>query len=397
MRGPAAGPVRLMPTSSDPAWSSAPLALIEAPLIPRPWGGLRLAELKGEPASAERMGESFEAACDPTDGEAAAHPSTVAHPNGNRAALPALLAAQDVAMLGAEVVAQEGPRLPLLPKFLDVAGLLSVQAHPPGNPELYVVLEAGPKAALYLGFKETLDPAPWLARWQDGLKKLPALQAAAGDFDAFNRWSLGKDSASLASLPEALRADAESLRQLNRDTLEIMNRLPLKAGEVLFNAQEDAAGRLSAAVHALGTAHGDAGQALILEIRRPGVTFRAWDHGRLPQRNVDPATALAASPLQASCPDDFKVTIRPGPTACLARCEAFTAWRLAPEDGAPLQRDTQERVRTLHVLEGTALIESAGGALRLRRGQSALLPARLGSWTLTGPAVAVEAAPGAVP
>lgn len=170
-----------MPTSSDPAWSSAPLALIEAPLIPRPWGGLRLAELKGEPASAERMGESFEAACDPTDGEAAAHPSTVAHPNGNRAALPALLAAQDVAMLGAEVVAQEGPRLPLLPKFLDVAGLLSVQAHPPGNPELYVVLEAGPKAALYLGFKETLDPARWLARWQDGLKKLPALQAAAGD------------------------------------------------------------------------------------------------------------------------------------------------------------------------------------------------------------------------
>jgi mannose-6-phosphate isomerase class I len=260
-----------------------------------------------------------------------------------------------------------------------------------------VVLEAGPKAALYLGFKETLDPAPWLARWQDGLKKLPALQAAAGDFDAFNRWSLGKDSASLASLPEALRADAESLRQLNRDTLEIMNRFPLKAGEVLFNAQEDAAGRLSAAVHALGTAHGDAGQALILEIRRPGVTFRAWDHGRLPQRNVDPATALAASPLQASCPDDFKVTIRPGPTACLARCEAFTAWRLAPEDDAPLQRDTQERVRTLHVLEGTALIESAGGALRLRRGQSALLPARLGSWTLTGPAVAVEAAPGAVP
>ena len=53
-------------------------------------------------------------------------------------------------------------------------------------------------------------------------------------------------------------------------------------------------------------------------------------------------------------------------------------------------------MRTLHVIEGAAQIDSAGGALRLTRGQSALLPARLGVWTLSGDAVAVEAAPGVV-
>ena len=96
-------------------------------------------------------------------------PSTVAHPRGDRALLTDLLVSQDVAILGAAVLASEGLRLPLLPKFLDVSGLLSVQAHPPGNPELYVVLEADAEAALYLGFKAQLDPTPWQNRWTDAL------------------------------------------------------------------------------------------------------------------------------------------------------------------------------------------------------------------------------------
>jgi mannose-6-phosphate isomerase class I len=82
--------------------------------------------------------------------------------------------------------------------------------------------------------------------------------------------------------------------------------------------------------------------------------------------------------------------------SCLARSEAFTAWRLTATNDAPVTRNTEDRVRTLHVIEGAAQIDSAGGALRLKRGQSALLPARLGAWTLSGDAVAVEAAPGVV-
>ena len=383
-----------MTVLNDPAWAQAPLALVDVPLIPRPWGGDALATLKGHAPGQEPLGESFEAAADPSDEEAAAHPSTVAHPRGDRALLTDLLASQDVAILGAAVLASEGPRLPLLPKFLDVSGLLSVQAHPPGNPELYVVLEADAEAALYLGFKALLDPTSWQDRWTEALKALPALEANLGPEAqaALNAWTLGDDRAAAALPP--ISDTHHALRALNEDTLGLLNRLSLKAGDVIFNAQPGSEGHLSAAIHALGSPQG--GRALILEIRRPGVTYRAWDHARLPRRPLGAAEALLSVPLAGSVEGDFRVIPEPGPISCLARSEAFTAWRLTAASDAPVARNTEDRVRTLHVIEGAAQIDSAGGALRLKRGQSALLPAQLGAWTFNGDAVAVEAAPGVV-
>jgi hypothetical protein len=350
--------------------------------------------LKGQAPGQEPVGESFEAAADPSDEEAAAHPSTVAHPRGDRALLTDLLASQDVAILGAAVLASEGPRLPLLPKFLDVSGLLSVQAHPPGNPELYVVLEADADAALYLGFKALLDPTPWQNRWTEALKALPALEADLGPEAqaALNAWTLGDDRAAAALPP--ISDTHHALRALNEDTLGLLNRLSLTAGDVIFNAQPDSDGHLGAAIHALGSPQG--GRALILEIRRPGVTYRAWDHARLPRRPLGAAEALLSVPLAGSVEGDFRVIPEPGPISCLARSEAFTAWRLTAASDAPVARNTEDRVRTLHIIEGAAQIDSAGGALRLKRGQSALLPAQLGAWAFNGDAVAVEAAPGVV-
>ena len=383
-----------MTALNDPAWAQAPLALVDVPLIPRPWGGDALATLKGQAPGQEPLGESFEAAADPSDEEAAAHPSTVAHPRGDRALLTDLLVSQDVAILGAAVLASEGLRLPLLPKFLDVSGLLSVQAHPPGNPELYVVLEADAEAALYLGFKAQLDPTPWQNRWTDALGTLPALEADLGPEAraALNAWTLGDDRAAAALPP--ISDTHYALRALNEDTLGLLNRLSITAGDVIFNAQPDSDGHLGAAIHALGSPQG--GRALILEIRRPGVTYRAWDHARLPRRPLGAAEALLSVPLAGSVEKDFRVIPEPGPISCLARSEAFTAWRLTATSDAPVERNTDDRVRTLHIIEGTAQIDGAGGALRLKRGQSALLPAQLGAWTFNGNAVAVEAAPGVV-
>ena len=122
------------------------------------------------------------------------------------------------------------------------------------------------------------------------------------------------------------------------------------------------------------------------------MTYRAWDHARLPRRQLGAAEALLSVPLAGSVEKDFRVIPEPGPISCLARSEAFTAWRLTACD-APVERNTDDRVRTLHIIEGTAQIDGAGGALRLKRGQSALLPAQLGAWTFNGNAVAVEAAP----
>ena len=58
---------------------------------------------------------------------------------------------------GADFVARHGKRWPLLPKTLAVAELLSVQAHPPGNTEVYVIIAADAGATIRLGFKTDVD------------------------------------------------------------------------------------------------------------------------------------------------------------------------------------------------------------------------------------------------
>src|SRR5689334_5396981 len=57
-------------------------------------------------------------------------PSTVVAPDGTEHRLDALLAREQDALLGAEVVAAYGPRLPYLFKVLAIAGPLSLQVHP---------------------------------------------------------------------------------------------------------------------------------------------------------------------------------------------------------------------------------------------------------------------------
>jgi hypothetical protein len=85
-------------------------------------------------------------------------------------------------------------------------------------------------------------------------------------------------------------------------------------GQVIYNANPEAVSAAtgrprSAEVHALGNPQGK--EILALEIRRPGPTFRAWDHARFPLRPIDVDKTLDALNLQATRPADFIVTPRP--------------------------------------------------------------------------------------
>ncbi|HUQ52257.1 MAG TPA: type I phosphomannose isomerase catalytic subunit [Gammaproteobacteria bacterium] len=375
-------------------------------LVERPWGGSRLCEFKSLTAApcgtGRRFGESFELSADDGDEEARQHPSVLPLEDGSTITLPALLALHAETVLGADFVQRHGRRLPLLPKLLDVAELLSVQAHPPGNTEVYVVVEADAGATIRLGFAADVDADVWAEQLASGRRdqqRLVELCANSADElqTVLKPW-LARRAAKPAELEAALRPrgttgrwpEIESrlaaLHECYWTALDSLNAIPVKAGDVIYNANPArialTTGKpVSAEVHALGNTEGRG--VLALEIRRPGTTFRAWDNVRFPLRAIDIAAALEALNLKATKPADFVVApqpVRPG----VRRSVDSEYFRLEHLDPTPrLAVDVRESPpHCLHALSGTVNVTRGGGELlgTLERGESALVPARVGAY-----------------
>jgi phosphomannomutase len=322
--------------------------------------------------------------------------------------LPTLLVLGQDAILGHALYDACGPQLPLLPKTLGVGQLLSVQAHPPGFTESYIVLEAEPDATLCLGFAKDVDPQQFAETLRRGLalqKKL--LQLLVEDIDqlalqatlsrAFSRRGneLGAASSSLASLlrdPKDLSELKEALNSLESaywEVLNLLNEIPVAPGDILHNAnplrltRKD--GKRTAQVHALGSARGK--EILILEIRLPAPTFRAWDHVRFPMREIALDDAVATLDFAQTRPDEFRVQRRsrdgqtPEGQAHVMRSiedPAFVVDHLLPP-AEGLEQQTDGRAHTLHCIAGAATLCSSRGDVlaELGRGESALIPAGL--------------------
>jgi Phosphomannose isomerase type I, catalytic domain len=387
-------------------------------LIERPWGGFRLREFKRLDAevhgSRAPIGESFELAADDDDEESRAHPSVLPLDDGSTISLPKLLALHAEALLGEEFVQRYGRRLPLLPKLLDVAELLSVQAHPPGNTEVYVIVAAEPGATIFLGFGEDIDPRAFAAQLTEGRRAQQRLLELVGNgIDAaalqaqLKPWLARRDARS-GELAGVLRervtgavAAGEidsclaALHAVYWRALDRLNAIEVTAGQVIVNANParvlaTRGGPASAEVHALGNPAGRA--VLALEIRRPGPTFRAWDNVRFPVRPIDIDAALGALNLTATAPEEFVAVprlVRPGVVRS-AEVEQFRLEHLRPTlvdavvvpAGAP---------HTLHALAGAVSLYAADGELvgTLARGESALVPLGVGDYRV---AVDVEPA-----
>ena len=384
-----------------------PLRLRDDNLVARPWGGRQLIAFKqlDDAALPGLFGESFEVAAAPGDAEACRHPSIVEFDDGSSMRLAELLMRAGESVLGHEFLAAYGPRIPLLPKFLDVHGLLSIQAHPRGNPEVYVVIDCEPGASLRVGFRREVDPAATVAALELGRADQEALAALLwvdedrlakvfanllGTAHAPDRLTerfapLLRDAASLPRLRELL----ERLDACYRESLDALNRIEVTPGMVIFNA--DPPGRVadqtpSAQVHALGNP--ERKSLLLLEIRRPGATYRAWDHVRFPLRELAIARAFEVLSCAASKPQDFiiepePVAGRPGVWRSV-ECPAFIVDHLRPGPGLPVYAASEGLPATLHGLRGAARLY--GPADRdwgvLRAGQSMLLPAGVSSLRL---------------
>ena len=380
--------------------------------VERPWGGTRIREYKGLcplPDQLETtglaLGEAFEIAAYDADEEAREHPSRLRFDDGSELALPALLRRHADTLLGPVFAARHGGAFPLLPKTLDVKELLSVQGHPEGNTEAYVIIDADPGATIRVGFNRDVDPSQLdeeltvgrarqqrLLEWVGDRCEPARLQALLAPWLASRDEEWGDLPAELRELLEARGSDAvrllEQLKSLYWRVLDSMNEIAVEPGMIVHNANPAritaGTGRApSAEVHALGNP--EAREILMLEIRRPGPTFRAWDNVRFPLRRIDVGAAVGALNLRRVEPDELVTPAsplpgRPGAHASVASA-SFELEHLRPSAGAPVAVP-RSAVHSLHSLGSPVELYSEDGRPlgSMRRGESAIVSAGVGGY-----------------
>lgn len=143
------------------------------------WGGHRIAALKGERHNELPIGESWEMSVIP------GHESVVATGPLAGIPLPRLCQEYGALILGENVVRRFGLNFPLLIKFIDARDRLSLQVHPAGydpdihgdfvpdptahgKSELWYVMECQPDSIILAGLNGPLSPKDFARRITDG-------------------------------------------------------------------------------------------------------------------------------------------------------------------------------------------------------------------------------------
>ena len=316
-----------------------------------PWGGRIIRErlkrgLSLPGAGDAVVGESWEVSVEPS------FPSRFADDDG---LLAQAIAADPVAWLGAAGAERYDGQTPLLVKLLDAADNLSVQVHPraddpalaadeSGKPEGWYVLAAAPGAGLYLGFEDGVERAD-----------VAACLRARGPLDEF------------------------------------MNFVPVAAGDGF--------------VLPAGTAHAIGAGVTLVEPQlvhpgRRGLTYRLWDWNRRYDQHGRPSPTGQARELHVTRSLAVNDWAGPRGRELLARCRQtprlvergplsrtrvlswshFTTERWAGRGALDL--DTGDELVALVCVAGAAEIASAAGTLTLSRGQSAVIPAHTGRFSV---------------
>ena len=294
----------------------------------RLWGGRRLANMLAAPLPGDGpIGEAW-LLSDRDD-----HPSLVADGPLKGRTLGQLLKESPEQLLGK--LAGHFRRFPLLLKFLDVRGTLSVQVHPSdrqtdylppgetGKTKAWVVLEAGPEGRIYVGLKPRSTA--------NDLRRAIADKTVADYLASFS---------------------------------------PRLGDGVLVPA---------GTVHALG-------DVVVFEVQENSdVTFRLydWDHidaktGQPRPLQVDQAMAcidFAQGPIGLVAP--IVEEVKPVRRERLLCCEHFGLWRLGGESPFPV--GAAETPRVLVCIAGDGRLEHDGANYAVGKGNVLLLPAVVGT------------------
>ena len=286
------------------------------------WGGSRLkTEFKKEFAG-DILAETWELSCHP-DGE-----STIAEGNFAGKTLGEYIKANGAAVLGKSCEKFED--FPLLIKFIDAKGDLSIQVHPDddyaakyegqhGKTEMWYVADCDEGASIFYGFSKEISK------------------------DEFRR------------------------RIENGTLLEVLNRVPTKKGDVFF-------------IEA-GTIHAIGGGNLIAEIQQNcNLTYRVYDYGRLDKdgkpRELHIEKALGAA--RRTTPPEHKP-----PRPHIAKCDYFTVDKVSVDGTCGLTADDSSFVSVL-VLEGEGSLTCGGDSVSFKKGDSLFITAGSGEFTING-------------
>jgi mannose-6-phosphate isomerase len=246
------------------------------------------------------------------------------------------------ALLGTKSVERYGDKVPLLAKFLDPSQWLSIQVHPDdayalsreantgylGKTEAWYVLDAKEDSQIIWGFKEDVS--------------------------------------------EQQVRDAITKGRLEH----LLNYVNVKTGDVIYNP--------AGTIHALGP------DVFIFEIQQSSdLTYRLYDFnrkdssGKLRELHVDKALEVA------SLTTSGQAHVSPQPLSSevveLVRSEFFVAEKWEIRKPTPMKTDAGS-LELLTVIEGELQV----GTVQLKQAESAVLPATLGAYELSGDATVLR-------
>ena len=284
------------------------------------WGGEKLRQDYGIQSQLHPLAEAWVLSCHP-DG-----PSVVATGPLAGKTLPEYIQEKGPGCLGAGC--EKFTDFPILAKFIDAKGDLSIQVHPSneyalahehqfGKTEMWYVLDCEPGATLYYGFQHQISREEFQQRIQD-------------------------------------------------NTLtEVLNAVPVEKGDLFFIPA--------------GTLHAIRKGIVVAEIQQnSNVTYRIYDYGRV---GVD------GKPRQLHIQQALEVTQRTPPQpdpdfhGHLAQCPYFTVDVM--EGRFTLDCGPESFVSVL-VLEGTGALWEGDESMSLRKGESLFIPAGAGQCRLEG-------------
>jgi len=294
------------------------------------WGGRRLAVwLDLPPPRSVRLGEMWQAYD--------VNPVV----NGPLAgcSLAELARAYGPDLVGQRSFSRYGAEFPLLAKFIDAADRLSIQVHPDdvyayaheaatgfhGKTEAWYILDAAPGADVIYGLTSSIDRDTFAAAARDG-----------------------------------------SLEDL-------LHRIPVSPGDVIFVPA--------------GTVHAINAGIMLFEIQQKSdLTYRVYDYNRRDAKTGQLRELHLEKALDVS---DFgparygkapTLNLGPGHDVLVA-CPYFALERLKLDTERRMQTDP-ESLEIITLVDGTGRFEWDEGSMSLRRGDSIILPASLGAWSL---------------
>ena len=284
------------------------------------WGGEKLRQDYGIQSQLHPLAEAWVLSCHP-DG-----PSVVATGPLAGKTLPEYIQEKGPGCLGAGC--EKFTDFPILAKFIDAKGDLSIQVHPSneyalahehqfGKTEMWYVLDCEPGATLYYGFQHQISREEFQQRIQD-------------------------------------------------NTLtEVLNAVPVEKGDLFFIPA--------------GTLHAIRKGIMVAEIQQnSNVTYRIYDYGRV---------GADGKPRQLHIQQALEVTQRTPPQpdpdfhGHLAQCPYFTVDVM--EGRFTLDCGPESFVSVL-VLEGTGALWEGDESMSLRKGESLFIPAGAGQCRLEG-------------